>query len=99
RLYLGAVSRIVSTYGLDLAKNRSRGDVLGAASRGEALGREVDLHHGERNVGGRRACRGRQCLRRGSNNVSAQLLDSLAARDIRWGARARVLPVESDGQF
>ena len=39
---------------------RPRGDVLGAAPRREDLEREVDLHHRERNVGDRRACRGRQ---------------------------------------
>ncbi len=45
-----------------LAQDRSRGDVLGAATCGKALGREVDLHHRERNVGGGRTCRRRQCL-------------------------------------
>ena len=52
RLYAGAASRIVSAYGRALAQDRPRGDVLGAASCGEDLGREVDLHHRERNVGG-----------------------------------------------
>ena len=48
-----AVSRFVPTHGLDLAQDRSRGDVLGAAPRGKDLGRKVDLHYRERNLGDR----------------------------------------------
>ncbi len=53
RLHAGAVSRIVSAHERDLAQARSRGDVLGAAPRRQAVEREVDLYHRERNVGER----------------------------------------------
>ena len=42
-----------------LAQVRPRGDLLGAAPCGEAVGSEVDLHQRKRHLGGRRACRRR----------------------------------------
>ena len=51
QLHPGAVSRVVPAYGCVLAAGRSGGDVLGAAASRADLGREVDLHHRERDVG------------------------------------------------
>ena len=73
--------------------------LLGAAPCLEALGREVDLHHRERNARCGPAGRGRHGLRHRPRDVPAQLSDATAARDSRGRPRAAATFLEPDGQL